>query len=107
MTAIDLEPADGLDEVEITRVTAATLVLGRELGEAEGEMLEVHQCLLAVVALDACGAAGEGGKDIIAVHGSNLVGVAIPGLEAVAADHLVGTDHAAQADGGQVCVLAF
>ena len=70
-------------------------------------MLEVHQCLLAVVALGTCGAAGEGGKDIVVVHGSNLVGVAIPGLKAVAADHLVGTDHAAQADGGQVCVLAF
>lgn len=97
-----MEPADWFDEMEVFTAAVATLVLGRELGEAEGEVFRLCQRVSALVALETGSTAGTRCKEIVAVHGTNLVCVSIPRSGAVGAGDLMRAHQAPDTDSSQV-----
>ena len=98
----DLKAADWLDEVKVVGGAVATLVLGGELGEAEREVLGVSQGVLALVALQAGRAAGTRRKEVVTVHGANLVRVPIPWGQAVGTGDLIRAHQATQTHGHHI-----
>lgn len=83
--SLNVESTDGLDKVVVKSSTMDTLHLRGQLGKTQSDFGGIQYRLLAAVALDASLTARQGGEQVVAVHGSDLVVVSVPQSGTVAA----------------------
>ena len=94
----------------VTGRTVGALGLLRELREAQCNVPRLQERVLALVTLDTRLAAGEGGKEVIVVHGADLVRIPTPLRRAETAGDPIDAHQTLEADGREkerVVSLAF
>ena len=102
VTDLELESCDWFDEVVVGGTAAWALHLLGKLGEAQGNVGWIEKRMLAFFTLHTRLAAGQRRKEVVVVHGANLMCTAAPVGGAQTARHLVVANETLEANGGQI-----
>ena len=102
VTDLELESCDWFDEVVVGGTAAWALDLLGKLGEAQSNIGWIKKRVLALFTLHTRLAAGQRRKEVVIIHGANLMCAATPVGGTQTACHLIAANKTLEANGSQI-----